>query len=198
MTPVALMQSLGAQLALSAWWTGLCSCCLWSQFLGISQPYRHYSRSPIRPAGLLLLPPPLYHTKMLYFEFFSASGSVRKCGVSLWWNYSWSTCFSFSLTGDIGQTWTYCICASVEGHLGLLLLRELSANSRHPNSFMWCVMPQFFLTSQQDLVENIKMHGDSRTTSDNERLMQLLHTWVLQMMIYFLWADATGKPANSN
>lgn len=70
MTPAALMQSLGAQLALPAWWTGLCSCCLWSQFLGISQPYRHYSHSPIRPAGLLLLPPPLYHTKMLYFEFF--------------------------------------------------------------------------------------------------------------------------------
>lgn len=85
----------------------------------------------------------------------------------------------------------------MEDHLGLLLLRKLFANRCHPNSYVWCVTPQFFLPSQQDLVENTKMHGDARTTSDHERLMQFLHTRVLQMIIYFLWADATGKPANS-
>lgn len=43
---------------------------------------------------------------MLYFEFFRKWFCAR-CGVSVWWNYSWSTCFSFSLIGDNGQTWTY-------------------------------------------------------------------------------------------
>lgn len=119
-TPVALMQSLGAQLVLSVWWTGLCCfcCCLCSQFFTstILQPHRLYSCSQFRPAGLLLLP--LYHTKtkkMLYFEFFHKWFCAR-CGVSVWWNYSWSTCFSFSLIGDNGQTWT-----QSEAHLGLLL-----------------------------------------------------------------------------
>lgn len=66
--------------------------------------------------------------------FFHKWFFCARCGVSLWWNYSWSNCFSSSLIGDNGQTRTYCICASVEGHVGLLLLRKLSANRCRPKS----------------------------------------------------------------
>lgn len=130
---------------------------------------------------------------MLYFEFFRKWFCTR-CGVSVWWNYSWSTCFSFSLIGDDGQTWTYLNVSGRSSRITFVVKNFLQTGVAR-TLICGALCCNFFLPSQGDLVE---MHGDVRITSDSERLTQLLHTRVLEMIIYFLWVDATGKPANSN
>ncbi len=132
---------------------------------------------------------------MLYFEFFRKWFCAR-CGVSVWWNYSWSTCFSFSLIGDNGQTWTY---LNVSGRSSrITFVGKNSLQTAFARTLICGALCCNFFLHHSEIWSRKQMHGDARTTSDSERLTQLLHTRVLEMIIYFLWADATGKPANSN
>ncbi len=111
----------------------------------------------------------------------------------MWWNYSWSTCFSFSLIGDDGQTWTYLNVSGRSSRITFVVKNFLQTGVAR-TLICGALCCNFFSTIT---ARSGRENRDARTTSDSERLTQLLHTRVLEMIIYFLWVDATGKPANS-
>lgn len=98
--------------------------------------------------------------------------------------------------GDNGQTWTYLNVSGRSSRITFVAKNFLQTGFAQA-LICGALCCNFFL-HHSEIWSRKQMHGDARTTSDSERLTQLLHTRVLEMMIYFLWADATGKPANSN
>ncbi len=127
---------------------------------------------------------------------FSASGSVRavvfQCDETILGPPAFLSHLS-EITDKHGHIWM-----SVEGPLGLLLLGKTFCKQLSPELLYVAHYAAIFFLHHSEIWSRKQMHGDARTTSDSERLTQLLHTRVLEMIIYFLWADATGKPANSN
>ncbi len=118
---------------------------------------------------------------MLYFEFFRKWFCAR-CGVSVWWNYSWSTCFSFSLIGDNGQTWTY---LNVSGRSSrITFVGKNFLQTAFARTLICGALCCNFFLHHSEIWSRKQMHGDARTTSDSERLTQLLHTRVLEMIIF--------------